>query len=155
MEEPGLHRTLFADGLGSAVGAFFGGCPNTTYGESVACVALTGNASIATIIATAILCILASFVTPAVAFVDSIPPCVMGGVCIALYGFIAVSGLKMVQSVDLQDQKNLYVVSTVLIIGIGGLELTIGAVTLTEIATALILGIIANIVLSGKKQKEI
>ena len=155
LEEPGLHRTLFADGLGSAVGAFFGGCPNTTYGESVACVALTGNASIATIIATAILCILASFVTPAVAFVDSIPPCVMGGVCIALYGFIAVSGLKMVQSVDLQDQKNLYVVSTVLIIGIGGLELTIGAVTLTEIATALILGIIANIVLSGKKQKEI
>lgn len=155
LEEPGLHRTLFGDGIGSAVGAFFGGCPNTTYGESVACVALTGNASITTIIATAILCILSSFITPAVAFVDSIPPCVMGGVCIALYGFIAVSGLKMIQAVDLNENKNLYVVSTILIVGIGGLELTIGAVTLTEIATALILGIIANIVLSCKSKKNV
>lgn len=154
LEEPGLHRTLFGDGIGSAVGAFFGGCPNTTYGESVACVALTGNASIATIIATAILCILSAFITPAVAFVDSIPPCVMGGVCIALYGFIAVSGLKMMQAVDLNENKNLYVVSTILIVGIGGLELTIGAVTLTEIATALLLGIVANIMLSRKKTRK-
>lgn len=154
LEEPGLHRTLFGDGIGSAVGAFFGGCPNTTYGESVACVALTGNASITTIIATAIICILSSFITPVVAFVDSIPPCVMGGVCIALYGFIAVSGLKMIQTVDLNENKNLYVVSTILIIGIGGLELTVGEVTLTEIATALILGIIANTVLSCKRKKN-
>ena len=154
LEEPGLTRTLLGDGIGSVVGAFFGGCPNTTYGESVACVALTGNASITTIIATAILCILSSFITPAVAFVDSIPPCVMGGVCIALYGFIAVSGLKMIQAVDLNENKNLYVVSTIMIVGIGGLELTIGAVTLTEIATALILGIIANVVLSGKRKRK-
>ena len=154
LEDPGLHRTLFGDGVGSAVGAFFGGCPNTTYGESVACVALTGNASIATIFTTAVFCILSSFLTPVVAFVDSIPPCVMGGVCIALYGFIAVSGLKMIQAVDLNKNKNLYVVSTILIVGIGGLELTIGAVTLTEIATALILGIIVNIVLSSKKKSD-
>ena len=154
LEDPGLHRTLFGDGIGSAVGAFFGGCPNTTYGESVACVALTGNASITTTIASAILCIFSSFVTPVVAFVDSIPPCVMGGVCIALYGFIAVSGFKMIQTVDLNENKNLYVVSTILIVGIGGLELTVGAVTLTEIATALILGILANGMLSGKSKKK-
>ena len=154
LEEPGLHRTLFGDGLGSAVGAFFGGCANTTYGESVACVALTGNASIATILTTAILCILASFITPVIAFVNSIPPCVIGGVCIALYGFIAVSGLKIIQSVDLNENKNLYVVSTILIVGIGGLELTVGAVTLTEIATALILGIIANTVLSCQRKRR-
>ena len=78
----------------------------------------------------------------------------MGGVCIALYGFIAVSGLKMIQAVDLNKNKNLYVVSTILIVGIGGLELTIGAVTLTEIATALILGIITNIILSKKKKPQ-
>ena len=154
LTDPGLHNTLFGDGIGSAIGAFFGGCPNTTYGESVACVAITGNASVITIFATAIGCILVSFVTPLVAFIDSIPPCVMGGVCITLYGFIAVSGLKMVQSIDLDSNRNLFVVSTILIVGIGGLELSIGSITLTEVAVALILGIIVNLMLSKEKTKK-
>ena len=75
----------------------------------------------------------------------------MGGVCMALYGFIAVSGLKMVQKVDLNDNRNLFVVSVILIAGIGGLALNFGAVTITEVATALILGILFNVVLGGKK----
>ncbi len=150
LEEPGLHRTLLGDGIGSMVGAFFGGCPNTTYGESVACVAISGNASTFTIGTTAFLAILISFLAPFVAFVNTIPSCVMGGVCIALYGFIAVSGLKMVQKVDLEQNKNLFVVSTILICGIGGLTLTFGKVTLTSIACALILGILVNIMLSKK-----
>lgn len=153
LEEPGLHRTLLGDGIGSMVGAFFGGCPNTTYGESVACVAITRNASVATIITTAVMAILISFLAPFVAFVNSIPSCVMGGVCIALYGFIAVSGLKMIQKVDLEQNKNLFVVSTILITGIGGLSLTFGKVTLTSIACALILGIIVNIILSKGKEE--
>ena len=77
----------------------------------------------------------------------------MGGVCMALYGFIAVSGLKMIKDVDLDDNKNLFVVSTILISGIGGLSISFGKVTITEIACALILGILANIMLSGKKEK--
>ena len=153
LEDPGLHRTLLGDGVGSMVGAFFGGCPNTTYGESVACVAISGNASVYTIATTAVLAVLISFLAPFVAFVNSIPSCVMGGVCIALYGFIAVSGLKMVQKVDLEQNKNLFVVSTILICGIGGLTLTFGKVTLTSIACALILGIIVNLIL-GKKADE-
>ena len=153
LEEPGLHRTLLGDGVGSMVGAFFGGCPNTTYGESVACVAITRNASVATIITTAVMAILISFLAPFVAFVNSIPSCVMGGVCIALYGFIAVSGLKMIQKVDLEKNSNLFVVSAILIAGIGGLTLTFGKVSLTSIACALILGIIVNVILS-KKQEE-
>ena len=150
LEEPGLHRTLLGDGVGSMVGAAFGGCPNTTYGESVACVAISGNASVFTIGTTAVLAMLIAFVAPFVAFVNSIPACVMGGVCVALYGFIAVSGLKMVQKVDLEQNKNLFVVSTILICGIGGLTLTFGKVTITSIACALILGIIVNLIL-GKK----
>ena len=153
LEKPGLHRTLLGDGVGSMVGAFFGGCPNTTYGESVACVAITGNASVLTIITTAILAILISFVGPFVTFLDSIPACVMGGVCMSLYGFIAVSGLKMVQKVDLNDNRNLFVVSVILIAGIGGLALNFGDVTITEVATALILGILFNVML-GKKKAE-
>ncbi len=154
LKEPGLSRTLLGDGVGSIAGAFFGGCPNTTYGESIACVAITGNASALTILATAFGCILFAFVTPLVAFIDSIPACVMGGVCIALYGFISVSGLKMLQKVDLGKNRNLFVASTILIAGIGGLTLTFGAVTLTSIATALILGILANLMLSKEKDED-
>ena len=153
LEEPGLHRTLLGDGIGSMVGAFFGGCPNTTYGESVGCVAITRNASIRTIIAAAVLAILIAFVSPFIAFVNTIPSCVMGGVCMALYGFIAVSGLKMVQKVDLNQNKNLFVVSVILISGIGGLTLTFGQITITSIACALILGIIVNLVVSKASEQ--
>ena len=148
LKDPGLDRTLLGDGIGSIVGAFFGGCPNTTYGESVACVAITKNASVATIITAAIECIVLAFISPIVAFISSIPSCVMGGVCMALYGFIAVSGLKMVQKVDLEQNKNLFVVSSILIAGIGGLQLSFGKITITSIACALILGIIVNKLLS-------
>ena len=151
LEDPGLHRTLLGDGVGSMFGAFFGGCPNTTYGESVGCVAITGNASVVTIITAAIGAIIISFISPFVAFVNSIPSCVMGGVCMALYGFIAVSGLKMIQKVDLEQNKNLFVVSVILIAGIGGLSLTFGKITLTAVACALILGILTNILVSKKK----
>ena len=152
LEEPGLHRTLLGDGIGSMAGAFFGGCPNTTYGESVGCVAITRNASVVTITTAAIMCIVISFFGPFVTFLASIPNCVMGGVCVALYGFIAVSGLKMIQQVNLGASKNLFVVASILIPGIGGLSVSFGKVTLTTIACALILGIITNTMLQKAKE---
>ena len=151
LKEPGLHRTLLGDGVGSMVGAFFGGCPNTTYGESIGCVAITGNASVVTIWYAAVLCILISFLSPFIAFLQSIPSCVMGGVCIALYGFIAVSGLKMLQGVDLNENRNLFTVSVILITGVGGLVLKIGAVEIRTVACALILGILVNKLLAKEK----
>ena len=153
LEDPGLSRTLLGDGVGSMVGAFFGGCPNTTYGESIGCVAITRNASVYTIITAAVGAMIIAFLSPFVAFVNSIPSCVMGGVCMALYGFIAVSGLKMVQEVDLNKNRNLFVVSAILIAGIGGLTLNFGKVTITSIAAALIIGIIANQMLSKEKDE--
>ena len=152
LTDPGLDRTLLGDGIGSMIGAFFGGCPNTTYGESVACVAITKNASVLTIIGAAIECILISFFTPFVTFISTIPACVMGGVCMALYGFIAVSGLKMVQKIDLDHNKNLFVISSILISGIGGLSLSFGKITITSVACALILGIIVNKLLSKEPE---
>lgn len=154
LEDPGLSRTLLGDGVGSIAGSLFGGCPNTTYGESVGCVAITGNASVVTIIATAIMCMVISFFGPFVTFLSSIPNCVMGGVCITLYGFIAVSGLKMIQDVDLGDNKNLFVVAVILICGIGGLTVSFGKVTITAVACALILGIITNVILSKGKSAD-
>ena len=155
LKDPGLDKTLLGDGVGSMAGAIFGGCPNTTYGESVGCVAISRNASVSTIFVTAIMCMLASFVGPFVTFLATIPSCVMGGVCIALYGFIAVSGLKMIQKVDLEDNKNLFVVSVILIAGVGGMTLSFGQVTITEVACALILGILARVLVSFKKDNKV
>jgi uracil permease len=107
-----------------------------------------------TITTAAIMSIVISFFDPFVTFLSSIPNCVMGGVCVALYGFIAVSGLKMIQKVDLNDSANLFVVSAILIPGIGGLSVSFGKVTVTNIACALILGIIANILLNKFKKSE-
>ena len=153
LKEPGLDRTLLGDGIGSFCGAIFGGCPNTTYGESIACVAISGNASVRTIWCTAFLAIIISFFGPFATFLATIPKCVMGGVCMALYGFIAVSGLKMIQKVDLNENPNMFVVSVILIAGVGGLSVNFGSVTITEVASALILGIITNLVLRKKQKK--
>ncbi|MDY3845393.1 MAG: solute carrier family 23 protein [Eubacteriales bacterium] len=151
LKDPGLDNTLLGDGVGSIAGAVFGGCPNTTYGESVGCVAITGNASIWTIFTTAVMCILLAFVYPVMLFIESIPACVVGGICIALYGFIAVSGLRMFKNVDLDNSKNLFIVSSILVTGIGGLTLSFGKVQITSIACALILGIIVNLLLKPGK----
>jgi len=157
LEDPGLSRTLLGDGVGSMVGTVFGICPNTTYGESVGCVAITKNASVRTIFVAALMLIVLSFLSPITATLRTIPNCVMGGVCLTLYGFIAVSGFKMFQKVDLNKNKNLFIVAAILISGIGGLSLQIpyavandghvtNAITITSIATALILGIVTMVV---------
>jgi uracil permease len=154
LEKPGLTRTLLGDGIGSMVGAFFGGCPNTTYGESIACVAITRNASTVSIWGAAALCIIFSFISPLMAFLESIPSSVMGGVCIALYGFIAVSGFKMLQTVDLNKNRNLFVASIIFITGVGGLTLNFGDVQIRTVACSLILGILANVMLSKEKDEK-
>lgn len=164
--EPGLKRTLLGDGVGSIAGTVLGICPNTTYGESVGCVAITGNASVRTIFVTAIMCIVLSFLSPIMALLQTIPAAVMGGVCFTLYGFIAVSGLKMFKDIDLGENKNLFVVSAILIAGIGGLAIRIPyhiagnglvdkAITVTSIATALILGIITYAVMNRIEKSKL
>ncbi len=166
IEDPGLDKTLLGDGVGSIAGTVFGVCPNTTYGESVGCVAITRNASVATITTTAIMCIVLSFVSPIMALLQTIPSCVMGGVCLTLYGFIAVSGLKMFKDLDLGDNKNLFVVSAILISGIGGLTIQIPyaiadngmiakTIQVTSIATALIIGILTNFILTKLEKSKL
>ena len=165
ISDPGLDKTLLGDGVGSMAGTIFGICPNTTYGESVGCVAITKNASVATITTTAFMCIALSFISPIMVLLQTIPSCVMGGACLTLYGFIAVSGLKMFKELDLNDSKNLFVVASILISGIGGLTIQIpyafaenGAVAktiqITSIATALILGIVTNAILTKVEKSK-
>ena len=162
LEDPGLHNTLLGDGVGSAVGAFFGGCANTTYGESISCVALSKNASTYTILTTAVMCMVISFISPFVALINMVPKCVMGGACIAMYGFISVSGLQMLKDVDLGDHRNLYPVAAILVIGIGGVTLDFGKnaltdgalVQITALALAMIVGIIVNYITHSGKSNE-
>ena len=154
LEEPGLTRTLLGDGIGSVIGTLFGGCPNTTYGESIACVAITRNASTVSIWGAACACIIFSLITPLVAFLETIPSCVMGGVCIALYGFISASGLKMFQHVDLNKNRNLFTASVIFIVGVGGMTVSFGAVEIRTVACALILGILTNVMLSKEKDEQ-
>ena len=151
LKTPGLTRTLLGDGVGTMVSTLFGGCPNTTYGESIGCVAITRNASTISIWCCAFLCIIFSLISPLVAFLETIPSCVMGGVCIALYGFIAVSGFKMFQKVDLNKNKNLFVASVIFITGVGGMTVKFGAVEIRTVACALILGILTNLMLSKEE----
>ena len=174
---PGLSRTLLGDGVGSMVGTVFGICPNTTYGESVGCVAITKNASVRTIFVAALMLVVLAFLSPVTAALRTIPNCVMGGVCLTLYGFIAVSGFKMFQQVDLNKSKNLFIVAAILISGIGGLSLQIpyaiygendadvlgglakvgqvkSVITITSIAAALILGIITMVVCNAIEKRN-
>ena len=151
LKEPGLTRTLLGDGVGTMVSTFFGGCPNTTYGESIGCVAITRNASTISIWGCAFICIIFSMISPLVALLETIPSCVMGGVCVALYGFIAVSGFKMFQTVDLNKNKNLFVASVIFITGVGGMVVSFGAVEIRTVACALILGILTNLMLSREE----
>ena len=151
LKEPGLTRTLLGDGVGTFVSTIFGGCPNTTYGESIGCVAITRNASTISIWGCAFLCIIVSLISPLVAFLETIPKCVMGGVCVALYGFIAVSGFKMFQKVDLNKNKNLFVASVIFITGVGGMVIKFGQIEIRTVACALILGILTNVMLSKEE----
>ena len=161
LEDPGLHNTLLGDGVGSMVGALFGGCANTTYGESISCVALSKNASTITILYASIMCMVVSFISPFVAIINMLPKCVMGGACIAMYGFISVSGLQMLKDVDLSDNRNLYPVAAILVIGIGGVTLDFGTnkltgaplVQITALALAMIVGIVLNFITHSGKDK--
>lgn len=163
LEKPGLHNTLLGDGVGSIVGAFFGGSANTTYGESISCVALSKDASTFTILTTGILCMVVSFISPFVAIINMLPKCVMGGACIAMYGFISVSGLQMLKDVDLSDNRNLYPVAAILVIGIGGVTLNFGVnsltgnplIQVTSLALAMIVGILVNMITHSGKDKDV
>ena len=151
LEDPGLSRTLVGDGMASIFGALFGGCPNTSYSEAVGCMAITGCTSILTIICTSVAAMLLSFFSPFVALVNSIPACITGGICIALYGFVAVAGLSMMEGKDLEEHRNLFPISVILITGVGGLSLTFGEIEIPSMACALVLGILTNILVNIKK----
>ena len=153
-KKPGLGRLFIGEGMANIAGTAIGGLGICSYGEGVACVGFSRVASTRVTFGAAVILILLGFLAPVQAFIASIPSCVFAGAAIILYGFIACSGVKMLQKTDLNKQKNLIIVSTVLSLGISGL--VVGGTTISFSATALglIVGIILNLVLKEKKNES-
>jgi uracil permease len=153
VQDPGLHRSLAGDGVATMLAAILGGPPNTTYGENIGVLAITRVFSVYVIAGAAALAVALGFLGNFAAFLDSIPQAVMGGVSILLFGIIAASGLRtMIEGrVDLGQQRNLAIVSVVLVIGVGGAVLPVGGtVELSGMALSAIVGIALNQLLPGK-----
>lgn len=151
-QNPGLNKTLLGNGAASAVGTLVGGLPQTSYGEGVSVIGFSKVASvIVSTIAAIFLCLLA-FIEPVRIFINSIPSCVFGGCAMILYGYIAASGLKTLfaSKADLDNSKNLIIVSVILTVGVSGVFF------LTEsfvgVSLAMILGVILNLILKNKKE---
>lgn len=150
--KPGLHRTLLGDGIATSWAGLWGGPPNTTYGENVGVLAITGIYNVSVVRTAAIIAVALSFVQKMGALISTIPSPVMGGVSIVLFGIISASGLRtLVESgIDYGDKRNLVISSVVLVLGIGGAELSIGGLSLQGMALAAVIGIILNLVLPYK-----
>lgn len=150
--EPGVHRTLLGDGFASMMGTFVCGLPNTSYGESVATIGFSKVSSvIVSTISAVILCVLA-FLTPVRVFLESIPSCVFGGCAMILYGYIISSGLKLLinNKTDLENNKNVIIVSVILTIGVSGIFLFSNS--FTGVSLAMVVGVILNLILREHKK---
>lgn len=150
-ENPGIGKIFIGEGLANLASSCFGGLGACSYGEGVACVGFSKVASTLVTGTCAILMMMLAFINPIQVFINSIPSCVFGGAAIILYGYIACSGVKMLQQIDLNNQKNLIIVSSVLSIGISGLAIGNSTFAISGTAFALIFGIILNIILKEKE----
>ncbi|HEX3077806.1 MAG TPA: uracil permease [Lachnospiraceae bacterium] len=142
LKDPGLHRSLFADGISTILSGFVGSVPTTTYGENIGVMAMTKVYSVQVIGGAAILSIIASFVGPVAALIRTIPGPVIGGISILLYGMIAASGIRIMvdAQVDYSRSRNLTLTSVIFVIGLSGIALNIKEVTLKGMVLACIVG---------------
>lgn len=152
-KNPGLHRTLIGDGVATLLAGFMGGPANTTYGENTGVIGLTKVASVWVIGGAAITALTLGFIGKFTALVQTIPNAVMGGVSILLFGVIASSGARVLinNQIDFGRQRNLIIGAVILIVGIGGLTINIGQITLSGMALAAIIGVILHLILPDKE----
>lgn len=154
LKNPGLKRTLIGDGVATAVSAFIGGPANTTYGENTGVIGMTRVASVSVIRNAALIAIIFSFFGKFTALISTIPNAVLGGMSILLYGVIASNGLKVLieRRVDFSQVRNLIIASAMLVLGLGGGVLDLGALTLSGTAFSAIVGVVLNLVLPASSK---
>ncbi|WP_108650229.1 uracil permease [Dongshaea marina] len=151
LKDPGLHRSMFANGVSTMLSGFFGSTPNTTYGENIGVLAITKVFSCWVIGGAAVIAILLSFVGKLAAAIQVIPVPVIGGISLVLYGVIATSGIRILidSRVDYNLPKNLILTSVILIIGVGGAKINIGSVELKGMVLATLVGILMSLIFKG------
>lgn len=148
LKDPGLHRSIFADNFSTTISAMIGSVPTTTYGENIGVMAVTGVYSVYVIGGAALLSILASFCGKLSALISTIPGAVIGGISILLYGMIGTSGLRILvdSKVDYGKSRNLTLTSVIFVIGLSGISVNIGDVSLTGMVLACIVGMLLSLV---------
>ncbi|MBN1006265.1 uracil-xanthine permease [Amphritea sp. ZJ14W] len=153
IKKPGLHRTLFGDGLATSAAALFGGPPNTTYSEVTGAVMLTRSFNPMIMVWAAVFAILLAFVAKFGILLQTIPAPVMGGILILLFGSIAAVGLNTLikAKVDLAEQRNLVIVATTLVFGIGGMMIGNGEFKMQGVSLCGVVAILLNLLLPGAK----
>ena len=160
LKDPGLDRTLLGDGIATFVAGLLGGPANTTYGENTSVVGMTKIASVWVIGLAAIFAICLGFLGKFTALVGTIPNCVLGGVSLLLYGFIAVNGLKVLieNQIDFGKNKNVIIASSMLVLGLGGAILSFNygdfSLSFSGMSLAAIVGIILNLALPNEKEPD-
>jgi len=147
LKDPGLSRTLLGDGIATVLGGVIGGMGNTTYGENSSVIAVSKVASSRVVLTGAIVAILVGFCAPVMVFVKTIPACIFGAISLTIYGAISISGLKQLQKIDFNDNRNLLIASVILVAGVGGLFMQIGSFTFAGVSLAMVLGVILNLIL--------
>ncbi|HBK86207.1 MAG TPA: uracil permease, partial [Firmicutes bacterium] len=152
LASPGLHRTLWGDGIATSVAAFFGGPPNTTYGENVGVLAITGVYNPIVIQVAAVFVLIFSMFPKIGVLISTVPAPVMGGVTVLLFGMIAAVGIRTLveRQVDLSNTRNLIIVSTVLILGISGLEI----LHLKGMGLGAVAGVLLNLLLPDRTLEQ-
>ncbi len=153
VSNPGLHRTLFGDGIATMIAGLFGGPPNTTYSENVGVLALTGVKNALIVSMAAIFVLSVSFIGKFGALIQSIPPAVMGGITFLLFGMIAGVGLRTLteNEVDFSNPRNLVIVSLTLVVGLSGISLEVGGLVFEQMGLAAMVGIFLNLVLPRRE----
>lgn len=153
LKNPGLHRTLLGDGLATFVAGFLGGPVNTTYAENTGVISMTRVASVWVIGLAAIFAIALAFIGKISALIGTIPAPVMGGISILLFGLIGLNGVRVLANnkINLLAQRNMVIIAIVLVIGLGGAVLTVGAVNLSGMALAAVVGIVLHQILPEKE----
>lgn len=156
MEKPGLHRSLLGDGVATSVASLLGGPPATTYGENIGVMAITRVYSVYVIGGAAVFAIIFSFSGKLNALISSIPGSVMGGITILLFGIIASSGLRMLveSGIDFGNKRNLVISSVIMVVGVGGMVMHIGQLSIESMALATFAGIILNLILPDLKEEK-
>ena len=152
VKDPGLHRTMLGDGLACVAASFIGGPPVTTYSEVTGAISLTKISDPSVIRIAGLFGILFSVLGKVSALLKTIPEAVLGGIMVLLFGTIASVGINTIvkNKVDMGNTRNLVIVSLILILGIGGAELTFGTFTIGGIGLSALVGVILNLIIPNK-----